>query len=193
MPDVRRWRSTALGPGRKRVYPLAADLAARGEGQAALRATATGTDHAAAVRLAGAIWPLLGWRGCYEEQLTAARLGVRAARASGEMVTEPRLHAGMGSALRHLGRPGEADGCLRRAARLWLGAGRDGHLAAVLRELGHLPAAPGRPAKAIRYLTGALGLSAPASQEPGGLAAFPSSVNGRAIDGGEPPTGAGRI
>ena len=62
----------------------------------ALRATATRSDHAAAIRLAGAIWPLLGWRGCYEGQLSAARLGVRAARVSGDMVTEPRLHAGMG-------------------------------------------------------------------------------------------------
>jgi hypothetical protein len=46
-----------------------------GEARAALRATTTRSDHAAAIRLAGAIWPLLGWRGCYQEQLTAARLG----------------------------------------------------------------------------------------------------------------------
>ncbi len=143
MPDMRRWRSSARGPGQKRLYPLAADLAARGEGQAALRVTATGTDHAAAIRLAGAIWPLLGWRGCYEEQLTAARLGVRAARVSGDMVTEPRLHAGMGFVLRQLRRPGEAAGFCR-AACLWLEAGRDDQFVAVLRELGHLSTARGR-------------------------------------------------
>ncbi len=110
---------------------------------AALRATATGSDHAAAIRLAGAIWPLLGWRGCYEEQLTAARLGVRAARVSGDMVTEPRLHAGMGFVLRQLRRPGEAAGFCR-AACLWLEAGRDDQFVAVLRELGHLSTARGR-------------------------------------------------
>ncbi len=63
------------GPSQKRVYPLAADLTVQGQARAALRATATRSDHAAAIRLAGAIFPLLGWRGCYEEQLTAARLG----------------------------------------------------------------------------------------------------------------------
>ena len=158
----------------------------------ALRAAAARGDHVAAVWLAGALWPLLSWHGCHEEQLTAARLGVRAARASGPY-PEARLHTAMGFALRQLGRPGEADGCLRRAARLWLEAGRDDQLAAVLRELGHLSTARGRPAEAIRYLTRALRLSARAGQEPGGLAAFPSSVNRRAIDGGEPPTGAGRL
>ena len=31
----------------------------------ALRAAAARGDHPAAVRLAGALWPLLGWRGCH--------------------------------------------------------------------------------------------------------------------------------
>ena len=43
------------GAEQKRVYPLAADLTVRGEAPAALRATATRSDHAAAIRLAGAI------------------------------------------------------------------------------------------------------------------------------------------
>ena len=72
----------------------------------------------------------------------------------------------------------------------------DAHAGGLANEHGKVSgvsAARGRPAEAIRYLTQALRLSARAGQEPGGLAAFPSSVNRRAIDGGEPPTGAGRL
>jgi hypothetical protein len=98
MPDVRCWRSTAPGPSQKPVYPLAADLTLRGEARAALRATATRSDHAAAIRLAGAIWPLLGWRGCYEEQVTAARLGgagpPTASCRTGRYTTHHRVNGG---------------------------------------------------------------------------------------------------
>jgi hypothetical protein len=106
------------------------------------------------------------------------------------MVTEPPLHAGMGFVPRQLGRPGKRP-AFAAGACLWLEAGRDDQLAAVLRALGHLSTARGRPAEAIRDLTHALRLSARAGQEPGGLAAFPSSVNRRAIDGGKPPMGQG--
>ena len=125
---------------------------------AAVRAAAVRGDHAAAVRLAGVLWPLLGWHGCYAEELGVARLGVRAARACGDAPAEAWMLAGMGSAFRQLGRPAEAAGSLRRAARIWLELGRDDRLAATLRELGRISAARGRRAEAIRYFTQAMRL-----------------------------------
>ena len=108
---------------------------------AAVRAAAARGDHVTAVCLAGVLWPLLGWHGCYQEQLATARLGVRAARASGDTPAEARMLNGMGHALRQLGRPSEAARPFRRAARIWLELGRDGQLAVTLRELGRLSTA----------------------------------------------------
>ena len=62
---------------------------------AALRAAAARGDHAAAVGLAGVLWPLLGWHGSYTEELAVVRLGVRAARACGDAPAEARMLAGM--------------------------------------------------------------------------------------------------
>ena len=116
------------------------------------------------------------------------------ARSYGDTAAEARLLAGTGFALRHLGRAGEAAGAFRRTARLWLETGRDDRLAAVLRELGHLSSARGRPAEAIRYFTQAMRLAARTGQEPGDPAAFPSPGNCRGIvHGGEPPAQAGRL
>ncbi len=132
---------------------------------AALRAAAAGGDSAGAIRLAGALWPLLAWHGCHDEQLAAARLGVRAARSAGNMPAEARLLAGMGHALRQLGRPGRAVSCFRRAAGLWHQLGDGRQLAATLRELGRIRAAQGRTAEAIQYFTQAFGLSRHGEQE----------------------------
>ena len=154
---------------------------------AALRAAAARDDHIAAVWLAAALWPLLGWHGSYQEQLTTARLGVQAARHAGDTAAEARLLAGTGFALRHLGRTGEAAGAFRRAARIWLEAGRDDQLAVTLRELGHLSTARGRPDEAIQYFTQAMRLSERAGQEPGGPAMTASSGHRpRILHGGEP-------
>jgi hypothetical protein len=120
---------------------------------AAVRAAAVRGDHAAAVRLAAVLCPLLGWHGCYIEELAIARLGMRAARACGDAPAEARMLAGMGSALRQLGRAAAAAGLLRNAARIWLDLGHDDQLAATLRELGRISAARGRHAEAISYFT----------------------------------------
>ena len=130
---------------------------------AAVRAAAVRGDHAAAVRLAEVLWPLLGWHGCYIEELAIVRLAVRAARACGDAPAEARLLAGMGSALRRLGRVAAAAGPVRSAARIWLELGHDPlcdeQLAATLCELGRISAARGRQAEAISYLAQALRLS----------------------------------
>ena len=108
--------------------------------------------------LAGVLWPLLAWHGCYAEELAAVRLGVRAARACGDTQSEARMLAGTGFALRQLGRVGEAAGPLRGAARICLELGCDDQLEATLRELGRISAARGRRAEAMRYFTQALRL-----------------------------------
>ena len=41
---------------------------------AALRAAAARGEHASAVLIAGVLWPLLGWCGCYTEQLAVPAL-----------------------------------------------------------------------------------------------------------------------
>ncbi len=120
---------------------------------AAVRAAAACGDHATAVCLAGVLWPLLGWHGCYGEQLATVQLGVRAARACGDAPAEAQMLNGMGHALRQLGRPSEAARPFRGAARIWLELGRDGQLAVTLRELGRIAAAQGLQAEASRYFT----------------------------------------
>ena len=75
---------------------------------AALRAAAARGDHAAAVRLAGVLWPLLGWHGRYAEELAVARLGVRAARAYGDAPAEARMGVALLQGPAELGRCGLA-------------------------------------------------------------------------------------
>lgn len=133
---------------------------------AAVRAAAVRGDHAAAVRLAGVLWPLLGWHGCYLEELAIARLGVRAARARGDAPAEARMLAGVGSALRQLGRVAAEAGPLRSAARIWLEFCRDEQLAAPLCKLGRISAARGRQAGAIGYFAQALRLGQRGRQLP---------------------------
>jgi tetratricopeptide (TPR) repeat protein len=116
--------------------------------------------------LAGVLWPLLGWHGCYIEELAIGRLGVRAARACGDAPAEARMLAGVGSALRQLGRTTAAAGPLRSAARIWLDLGYDHQLAATLRELGRISAARGRHAEAISYFTQAQRLCQRGEQAP---------------------------
>jgi hypothetical protein len=120
---------------------------------AALRAAAARGEHASAVLLAGVLWPLLGWCGCYTEQLAVTRHGVRAAQACADAPAEAQMLAGMSAAQRHLGRVGQAASSLHAAARIWLELGRDDQVAATLRDLGRISAALGRPAEASRYYT----------------------------------------
>ena len=94
-----------------------------------------------------------GRHGCHSEQLTAARFGMRAARACGDAPAEARLLAGMGAAQRRLGRTAQAAGFFRRAARIWVELGDDAQLAATLGELGRLATARDRPAEARRSTT----------------------------------------
>ena len=112
--------------------------------------------HAAALRLAGALWPLLRIRGCYDEQLTVARLGIRAARARRDRAAEARMQARTGQALTQLGQPGHAVGYLRRAAQMWQQIGDDGQLAATHRAYGQALLALHRPADATACFTAAL-------------------------------------
>ena len=122
--------------------------------------------HAAALRLAGALWPLLRIRGCYDEQLTVARLGIRAARARHDRAAEARMQARTGQALTQLVQPGHAVGYLRRAAQMWQQIGDDGQLAATHRAYGQALLALHRPADASACLTAALADFERGSREP---------------------------
>ncbi|MGA2831237.1 MAG: hypothetical protein ABSF03_34590, partial [Streptosporangiaceae bacterium] len=77
----------------------------------ALAAAAAHRDHAgAALRLAGALWPLLRHRGCGDGQLAVARLGIRAACTCGDERGEARMRTRAGVALAQLGQPHQAAG-----------------------------------------------------------------------------------
>ena len=133
---------------------------------AALRAAAARGEHASAVLIAGVLWPLLGWCGCYTEQLAVTRLGARAARACADAPGEAQMLAGMSAAQRHLGRVTHAASSLRAAARIWLELGHDEQVANSLRELGRLSATQGRPAEASRYFVQATQLDRRAAKSP---------------------------
>ena len=151
---------------------------------AALEVAAARADHADAVMLATALWPLLELRGCYDGQLAAARIGARAGHAAGDSLAEAQLLTGMASALVRLGRAREAAACLRRTSRLWRRLGDDGQLAAALLDLGQAQAAAGSHAAAVQSLRHALDLYQRGGHEHGALLAL--------IGLGETLTGSGR-
>jgi hypothetical protein len=56
-------------------------------------------NSAAAIRLADVLWPSLHARGCYDEQLTVARLGLAAARGRRDSHAEARMRTRIGQGL----------------------------------------------------------------------------------------------
>ena len=109
----KQWAATGHGTSTVTAQPAsAADWVDRNQPAmiAAVRAAAACDDHIAAVWLAGALWPLLGWHGSYREQLITVRLGVQAARDGGDAPPKPRCFAGTGHALRRLSRTGKPVG-----------------------------------------------------------------------------------
>ena len=157
----------AVGGGLRTDTGASADLSAAQaagwadrHGPAMLAILAIAVDRrehlAVALRLAGALWPLLRARGDHDGQLTVARLGVRAARAYRDRAAGARMHARTGQALVQLGQPAKAVACLRRAAGMWQQIGDDGQLAATHRAYGQALMALHRPADAATCFTAAL-------------------------------------
>ena len=102
-------------------------------------------------QLADAMWPLFLYRGRHAERLELDRLGLDAARKSGEALGEAKMLYRLGTALIQAGQFDEAEARLGQARSTWQRLGRRDRVAGSLRRLGYLAMVRGRPHDAVDW------------------------------------------
>jgi tetratricopeptide (TPR) repeat protein len=140
---------------------------------------------AVAWQLADAMWPLFLYRGRFTERLDFDRLGLAAARDSGDVLGEAKMLNRIGLAVLNLGQLDEAETYFRQALALWQRMGNDFKVANSLHLLGRVAAARHRTAEAIDWFARALsGFREVGAAREAGLTL--SDLGDALIDAGQP-------
>jgi tetratricopeptide (TPR) repeat protein len=108
-------------------------------------------------QLADAMWPLFVYRGRHAERLELDRLGLRAARESGDALGEAKMLYKIGRSVMDTGELDQAQDYFEQALSAWRGLGQRDRVAGSLRRLGFVAMARERPDDAIGWFTRALG------------------------------------
>jgi tetratricopeptide (TPR) repeat protein len=111
---------------------------------------------AIAWQLADAMWPLFLYRGRYAERLEFDRLGLDAARDSGDLLGEAGMLNRIGLATMHIGELDEAERFFRQALSAWERMGSRDRIAGSLRRLGLVAIAQHRADEAIDWFARAM-------------------------------------
>jgi len=119
---------------------------------AAARMAASHHKGSVTWQLADAMWPVFLYRGRQPERLEFGRLGLTAARASGEPLGEAKMLYRLGSSLIDAGQLDEAEDFIEQARDAWQRLGRRDRVAGCLRRLGYLAMARGRWRNAVDWL-----------------------------------------
>jgi tetratricopeptide (TPR) repeat protein len=107
-------------------------------------------------QLADAMWPLFLYRGRYAERLELDRLGLEAARESGDATAEATMLYKLGGSELSTGQLDQAEASFVRALAAWRRLGKRDRVAGSLRRLGFVAMARRRPDDAIAWFTRAL-------------------------------------
>jgi tetratricopeptide (TPR) repeat protein len=107
-------------------------------------------------QLTDAMWPLFLYRGRYAERLEFDRLGLDAARESGDAMGEAKMLYRIGTAVMNFGQFDEAESYIGQALTAWQRLGMDNRVAGSQRRLGFVAMARQRPGDAIEWFTQAL-------------------------------------
>ena len=100
-------------------------------------------------QLVDALWPLFLRQGHYAERLDLDRVGLAAARASGQAEAEAKMLDRIGGDLMTLGQLDEASQCFGQALAIWRTVGDDHRIAISLRRLGLTEQSAGRTQDAL--------------------------------------------
>ena len=107
-------------------------------------------------QLADALWPLFVYRGRHAERLELDRLGLEAARGSGDTLGQAKMLYKIGRSVMDIGQLDQAQDFFEQALNAWRGLGQRDRVAGSLRRLGFVAMARGRPDDAIGWFARAL-------------------------------------